>query len=480
MVFSRLPQAAAWIGRAGLLGSFVLTSACASVPDLGAKPELRPARAFAASTSLTAPTSAWPADGWWLGYGDPQLARLMTEALSGSPDLAAAAARVRAARGYAQAAGAALLPSIDASASAQEGRMSQNGFMPAAAIPDGWNDSGSVGVGLSFDLDLWGKNRAAMRAARLDAQGAQYEYDEARLGLTTGIAATYAELAALYAQQDALNDALEIRGQSLALVRQRYGAGLDNSSALKLAEARIPQTEADLAATHEAIALAKNALAALVGAGPDRALTIERPELSRLTTQRVPADASIALIGRRPDIAAARTRVEAEAQRIKVARAAFYPDISLNALIGLQSFGLGDLFKDQSHFGSVGPAVTLPLFHGGALQGQYRGARANYDEAVALYDGRVVEALHQTADAVTSLKVLGERIERSEAALVDYEAALSLAQQRYKQGLSPYLDVLTAQESVVAARLKVAELRARAFSLDVQLVRALGGGFKAA
>jgi len=221
-------------------------------------------------------------------------------------------------------------------------------------------------------------------------------------------------------------------------------------------------------------------VAALIGAGPDRALSIERPQLNRLTTQRLPSDASIALIGRRPDVAAARTRLEAEAQRIKVARADFYPDISLGALVGFQAFGLDNLFMDQSHFGSVGPAVTLPLFRGGALQGQYRGARGHYDEAVALYDRQVIEALHQTADAVTSRKMLAERLARSLAALADYEAALTLAKQRYKQGLSQYLDVLTAQESVVAARLAVAELQTRAFSLDVQLVRALGGGFSAA
>ncbi|MCJ2180943.1 efflux transporter outer membrane subunit [Novosphingobium album (ex Hu et al. 2023)] len=479
MAKNSVTNGAARCGRAALLVAFLLTSACAAIPDLGAKPEPGTARDFQSTASLSATPAQWPANGWWRAYGDPQLAAIMDEALAESPDLAAAAARMRTAQGYAQAAGAALKPAIDASASANEARLSQHSAMPAEVVPNGWNDSGSLSVGLNFDLDLWGKNRAAMRAARLDAKAAEYEFNEAHLILTTGIASTYAELAALYAQHDSLESVLDVREQSLELVRQRFDAGLDNTSVLKLAEARIPQTQADLAATDEAIALAKNALAALAGAGPDRALTITRPDISFLTPQGVPGDASIDLIGRRPDIAAARTRVEAAAQRIKVARASFYPDLSLSALAGLQSFGLDNLFKNQSQFGSVGPAITLPLFHGGALQGQYRGSRGQYDEAVALYNRQVVQALREAADAVTSQKMLGRRLARSQAALNDYEEALSLAQQRYRQGLSTYLDVLAAQESVVASRLKVTELQTRAFTLDVQLIRALGGGFRA-
>ena len=126
------------------------------------------------------------------------------------------------------------------------------------------------------------------------------------------------------------------------------------------------------------------------------------------------------------------------------------------------------------------PAISLPIFHGGALQGQYRGRRGEYDEAVALYDGQVVQALRETADTVTSQKSLVDRLGQSRSALASYEQALELARIRYKQGLSTYLDVLTAQESVVNARLVVAQLQTRAFTLDVQLVRALGGGFTAA
>jgi NodT family efflux transporter outer membrane factor (OMF) lipoprotein len=263
-------------------------------------------------------------------------------------------------------------------------------------------------------------------------------------------------------------------------VQQRVKIGLDTEAQLKQATARISQARADIESTDEAIGLTKNALAALIGAGPDRGLSIERPSIGTLEAQGVPGDASTDLIGRRPDIAAARTQVEAAAQRIKEARAAFYPSINLTALIGFQAFGLGSLFNGGSQFGSVTPAVSLPLFHGGALQGQYRGRRGQYDEAVALYNRQVIEALRETADAVTSQKKLGIRLAESRRALADFEEANRLARQRYEHGLSTYLDVLSVEEGVLGARLTVAQLQTRAFTLDVQLVRALGGGFSAA
>ena len=463
--------------RAALLAVMLATSACASIPNLGAKPVPAAATDYASAQSLAGADAAWPSAGWWKSYGDAQLDRLMNDGLAGSPDLAAAAARFRTAQGLAQAAGAKLLPTIDAAASVSEENPSNNLYFPEYK---GFKATADVGIGLSFDLDLWGKNRAALRAAKKDAEAAHFDAQEAQLILTTGIASTYAELTALYAQQDSLERALEIRSQTLALVKQRVDIGLDNNSALRQAEARIPQTKAELAATAEAIMLNKHALAALVGQGPDRALEIERPAPNTLQAQGLPANAAIDLVGRRPDIAASRVRVEAAGNRIKEAKASFYPNISLSALAGFSSLGLSSLFNGGSAYAGVTPAVTLPIFHGGSLQGQYRGRRGQYDEAVASYDAQVIQALRETADAVTSQKMLVTRLGQSRSALASYEDALALARVRYKQGLSTYLDVLTAEESVVNARLVVAQLETRAFTLDVQLVRALGGGFKTA
>src|SRR5262249_24656707 len=172
---------------------------------------------------------------------------LVGEGIAGSPNLAAAVARFRTAQGLAQQAGAALLPSIDATASVDYQNQSQNLAGTHGHVPDGWHATGTMGLSLNFDLDLFGKNRAALRAAKKDAEAARFDLDEARLLLTSGIASTYADLAALYAQRDNLEAALDIRTQSLTVVKARYDAGVETIDSVRQAEARIPQTRGDIA-----------------------------------------------------------------------------------------------------------------------------------------------------------------------------------------------------------------------------------------
>ena len=202
----------AWPRCAALLTAVLLTSACASIPNLGAAPQPRSATDFASSKAFAAPRSEWPGDGWWRRYGDPQLAKLMEQALADAPDLAAAAARLRTAEGFAQQAGAALKPRVDAFAVPEFSNQSKNTEIPSAGVPDGWNDRSTAGIAFSLDLDLWGKNRAASRASKAEA-AVRHEFDETRLAITTAIASAYAELASLYAQRDSLEAALDIRMQ---------------------------------------------------------------------------------------------------------------------------------------------------------------------------------------------------------------------------------------------------------------------------
>ncbi|ATE64545.1 efflux transporter outer membrane subunit [Rhizorhabdus dicambivorans] len=452
---------------------------CASIPDLGTRPELRAPGSIAAEQSFAMRDEAgqWPGDGWWRDYGDQQLTQLIEEGLRGSPDAAAAAARFRRAEGLAQAAGAPLLPSIDATGEAALQKQSYNNGVPAQFVPRGWQDIGRASLNLSYDLDLWGGNRAALAAATSEAEAAWMEQGQARLMLTTAIAAAYADLARLHAERDVLAAAVELRTATRQLVGDRVRSGLDTRAEQKQADAGVPQARADLAATEEAISLARNQIAALIGAGPDRGRDIARPNLATLHPPALPARITTELVGRRPDIAAARARAEAAARRIKAARADFYPAIRLDALVGLQSFGLENLAKGGSTTGRVGPAVSLPIFHGGAIAGQYRGARAAYDEAVASYDLRVLTAYREVADAVTSQLWAADRLAQSRQALADSEEAYAIARKRYEGGLSTYLSVLTAEEKLLQARRAVAALDARMFALDVALVRALGGGF---
>ena len=213
------------LGRAGLLLPMLLATACASVPDLGAKPTPAAASDYASSQSLSGAQSDWPAAGWWRSYGDPQLDGLITQGLSGSPSLAAALARFRTAQGLAQ------RPAQGFSRASMRFRPSTiNSESQKIAgdnghVPGGWHSTGTAALSLDFDLDLFGKNRAALRAAKRDTDAARFEMDEARLLLTTGVASTYADLAALYAQRDSLEKALDIRTQSLKVVQAPIRCG---------------------------------------------------------------------------------------------------------------------------------------------------------------------------------------------------------------------------------------------------------------
>lgn len=462
-----------------LTGGIVLAATLAgcAVPDLGPRPEMAKPSDYAASASLSGSgTAPWPAANWWQAYGDPQLDALIGEALKGSPDIAIAQARVRTALGAAQQAGAANLPQITGDGNVALNKQSYNNGIPAQFVPKGWNDTGRLALNAGLDLDLFGRNRAALAAATSEAEAARLDGEQAALTLSTSIAASYADLARLYAEQDVLARALEVRGASEKLVSNRVAIGLDTQGQLKQSRSAVPAARVELAANAEQIALTKNSIAALLGAGPDRALSIARPRVPVLTTD-LPADAGIALVGRRPDIAAARARAEAAGARIDQARASFYPNISLSGLIGLQSLYLDNLFKSGSSIGNVGPAISLPIFDGGALQGQYKQARGGYDETVATYDRTLIGALREVADAVTSRRQVAIQAGDARTSLADAEGAYGIALTRYKGGLSTYLDVLSTEDAVLTARRSLADIEARRFALDIQLVRALGGGF---
>jgi NodT family efflux transporter outer membrane factor (OMF) lipoprotein len=458
------------------LAAMALLSACATVPKLGTAPSPRTPETLASSQSFGIAKGTWPAENWWSAYGDPALDALITEALSGSPDIAAAAARIRAAEALAQQAGAALRPGAGVEASAGGNQQSQNLGIPPQFVPDGIQDTGRLAATASFNLDLWGKNRAALAAATSEAEAARVDAAQARLLLTTNVAAAYADLAQLFRTRDVALDALKVRETTASLTAQRMAAGVDTRGSLRQAEARVPTARADILALDESITLTRNRLAALVGAGPDRGLTIARPDLKSATIA-LPADAGIALVGRRPDIVAARLRAEAAANRIKVARADFYPNINLTALVGLQSLGLGNLIDGGATIVNGGAALTLPIFDGGRLAGRYRGARADYDAAVARYDSTLITSLREVADALTSRRATEARLVQSRRSLVAAEEASDIAILRYKGGLSNQLQVLLTADALLAGRRTVADLEARRLALDIALIRALGGGY---
>lgn len=460
----------------GLLAATML-SACATLPPDAPARLAKAPQSYATAQSLGAPDRDWPADAWWTAYGDSQLDGLMGEALAGSPSLAVAQARIR--KAHASEQHGRLYPTISANASAREEKQSYNAGIPAEFVPHGYNDYGRVTLDFSWELDFWGKNRAAVAALTSQTRAAEADAAEARLMLSTNVAAAYADLARLYAERDVTARALDVVGETSKLVKSRVDNGLDTLGEQRQAEAEPLQAKADLDAIDEQIALTRNRLAALAGAGPDRGLTIARPGVTTLKPLGVPAQIAASLVGRRPDITAARWRAEAAVQRIHEAKAEFYPDINLAAFVGVQALKLNKLTASGSDIGAFGPAVSLPIFNGGHLKANLRGAEADRDAAVASYDAAVTEAFRQVADVVASSRSLQSQVTDSRAALAASEDAYRIAKLRYQGGLSTYPAVLLAEQGVLKRRRTVADLDARALALDVELVRALGGGFHA-
>ncbi|HXQ11706.1 MAG TPA: efflux transporter outer membrane subunit [Caulobacteraceae bacterium] len=469
-------------------GAFVVVvtfglAACAAVPAAGPKPTPTAIANLAAETSLAAPENTWPTDRWWDAYGDPQLSALIEEALKGSPTLAQAEARLSEADAQVMQSGAATLPLIDATGQASETEQSRvEGFPPfiQQLLPKGYKDQGRVALEASYDLDLFGKNRAALAQAVSQRDAAGADLAQARLTLSTAVAQAYGDLARLAAERAAATEGVRNRQETQTLVADRLRNGLDTRAELKQAEAQTPASQADVESLDEQILLTRHKLAALLGEGPDRGLAIAPPAPQPVKAFGLPPDVRLHLIGRRPDIVAARLRVEAAAKGIDVAKAAFFPDLTLSAYIGQQSLGLSQLFSPAAAIGSIGPAITLPIFEGGKLRGAYRGARGQYDEAVADYDATLVQALQDVADSATSAQSAQRQLADRKTALDAGEQAYAVARLRYQGGLSSYVDVLTAETAVIDERRAYADAQARAFTLDIALVRALGGGYAGA
>jgi NodT family efflux transporter outer membrane factor (OMF) lipoprotein len=459
------------------LFSILLLGACAGLPAEDTRAQMKPAGHYAAERSFAGARAEWPSDNWWTAYGDAQLDRLIDEALAGAPNISAAEARLRRARALAGIAEAATLPQVSANASITGQKQSQTYLTPRNATPEGWNDYGRASLDFSWELDFWGKNRAALAAATSEADASAADTAQARLVLATSIAFAYAELARLHAALDTASAALEVRTKTADLFRQRYTNGLETLGSLRQVESRRAAAQADVLSVEEQLGLQRNRIAALMGAGPDRGLDIARPKVDLSQSFGLPGELPAQLLGRRPDVVAARMRAEAADKRIDQARASFYPNVNLAAFIGVQTLGLNNFSRTDSSIGSVGPAISLPIFDGGRLRGQLRSNEADQAEAVANYERTVVQALQEVADAALSQKALGGQLARTDESVDAAREAWRIQNNRYEGGLATYLDVLSAEDSLLSSLRLLTDLQSRSFALDVALVKALGGGY---
>jgi NodT family efflux transporter outer membrane factor (OMF) lipoprotein len=457
----------------------LLTAGCASTGGLAFRASPNDAVKLAADQTLAgsrlAP-AAWPRSDWWKQFNDPQLDQLIDEALAGSPTLRVAEARVRGALAFASMANAGTAPQVNADSEITRERFPGHGLIPPP-FNGAWATQAQLEATLNYDLDFWGKNRAAYASALGLEKAAEVDAFAARLALSVNVAQAYVQLQRAYMQLDLAEKTFKEREQIHRLTRERFDAGIDSRLDVKQAESALPATREQIAQLQETIALTRNQLAALLGQGPDRGLAIARPAASALAAVELPSNVPAQLLGRRPDIVAQRWRVEAAAKDIDVARAQFYPDVSLTAFIGFQSIGLPGFLQAGSRTMGAGPAVTLPIFDGGRLRANLAGKNAGYDIAVEQYNQTLVDALRDVVDQLASFRSVEEQGRQQKLAVATAQEAYDLAVLRYREGVGNYLEVLSAENRLLAQQSLDVDLRARELGLSINLARALGGGF---
>ncbi len=409
---------------------------------------------------------------WWRSWGDASLADLIDRTLAVSPSLAVAQDRL--ARASAAVAGeeSAAGPKLGASADVTRQRFSATSIYPAP-LGGSIRTLANAQLAGSWEIDFFGRQQAAMQAALGSARAAQADVAAARNLLASQVAQTYVQLARLVAQREVARLSLAQRDALLALTRERVGAGLDSQVELRQSEGALPEARVQIEQLSEQIALTRHALAAQ----PPETYATLTPTLAALQAVALPATVPADLLGRRADIAAARWRVEAATQGMAVAKAQFYPNVNLSAFIGLSSIGLDRLVESGSRQYGVGPAIRLPIFDSGALRANLRGKTAEVDAAVDSYNGALVEAVREVADALQSLQSIARQQTEQALAQTATDSAFDFATQRYRAGLSNQLTLLNAETAMLTQRRAAVDLRARTLSTQAALIRALGGGY---
>lgn len=456
---------------APLLAVTALLAACASPgPDHAPLPQTPlSALGLADTASLAVPSR------WWTRLGDSQLDQLVDQALQGSPSLAVARARVERASALAQISRAGAQPQGNLSAEVTRQRYTENGLIPPP-IAGNIRDNATLQGTFSWTPDLFGARAADLASALGQARAAQADASAAATALAAQVGRSYVALARLLAQREVAERALKQREETLALTRQRVEAGLDSKVELTQSEGALPDARTQIEILQEQITLARRQLAVLAGQAPD-ALADLSPRLGSLVLDPQPVALGADLLGRRADVVAARWRVEASVEDVKLARIQFYPNINLTAFLGLNALGLGNLIEAGSRQYGVTPALRLPLFDGGRLRAQLGGRQAELDLAIGQYNGVLLDAVKEAGDAISS----GQSLERQQleqaAAMASAETAYDLARQRFRAGLGSYLIVLNTESQLLAQRRLAVDLRARQFDTRVALMKALGGGW---
>ncbi|KNH09803.1 Outer membrane component of tripartite multidrug resistance system [Candidatus Burkholderia brachyanthoides] len=451
---------------------------CANYLGIHSDKQISTPDQYEATQSVPSQGGQWPALDWANQFGDPQLPKLIDEALQGNPSIVQAQARIAKASSYIETSNSALYPKVNGSYSWTRELYSGNALFPP---PYGgtWFSENNVLASASWDLDLWGKNRARLNQAVSQEKAAEADMQQARVTLAASVARTYNQLALLYALRDVTQREIANRENVGRITNGRVTAGLDTNVERRTAEGNVATSQTNLSDLDGQIESVQYQLAALLGKGPDRGLQIDKPVINPNVNVALPDNVPADLISRRPDIVAARWQIEAATHNIKEAKAEFFPDINLARGFGFDAFGWGCFLQNSSRQIQAGPAIHLPIFDAGALRAQLKGRYADFEGDVATYNQTLINALNDVATNISAIRAIDKQIGDAQRALTAASSAYNLAVIRYKAGLSPQLQVLTADQNRLANEQTVTNLRMRRSDLQIAMIKSLGVGFDA-
>jgi outer membrane protein, multidrug efflux system len=419
----------------------------------------------------------WPAKDWWKRYQDPTLDQLIELGLASSPTLASAHARYDSARQSVRIAGAAAGVRVDASADIDRQRLSENGLIPPQLLGFTWYNQADLGLQASYTFDWWGKQHDLVEAAIDQAHAAQADRSAAALMLASSIADTYFGWQADQSRLALAREYEAIVQREGTIAAARVKAEVDPADNTERSDLALAAARERIAALDGSSKLRVVALAALVGRSMAELPALQAKPLPAVSGN-LPDDVKIDLMSRRADLTASRWRVEAAERNLDSARADFFPDVTINALLGLSSIDVGRLLEYGSRVPQAGAAIHLPIFDAGRLKARYGASQAAIDSAVASYQDTLVGAARDVAmQASTRAQIAAQRTQRA----IEVDAAGQLrssAAARVRQEITDWRPELTATETWIDQRDALLQLDAAALSADIALQRALGGGYE--
>ncbi len=467
-------------GTLVLLAIVAMLAGCAVGPNYK-RPEIDTPAAFRVSASDT--NNVTTAEslgnlGWWQVMDDPQLRSYIAEALTNNWDIQVAAARVLQAEAAARITRSQFMPTVGAGADWTTARASENGPTTIPSTINPQKEYGSVyGTMASYEIDLWGRIRRANEAARAQLLATEAAQQTVRQTLVAQVATTYLTLLEQDYELEIAERTYGARTNSLALTQARQEGGVASMQDVYQAQILVFTAEAAIADTHRRIEQQENGLCVLLGRNPG---SLQRGEgfLKRRLEIPVPPGLPSDLIERRPDIRSAEQTLVAANADIGQAKAAFFPKVTLTGMYGFQSVALSDLFLSGSRTWQFGPAVSVPVFTGGALKGNLKFAKAAFEEALANYQKTVQGAFREVSDSLIAYQRTREFRARQEENTQAHRSSTELANTRYEGGVTSYLEVLYNEQELFSSELNLAQARLNELLSVVSLYRSLGGGFQ--